>query len=143
MLCVLLTGLSIRAEQTNQEATVAESLVISTAKPLSAKEKKLREAVFSRCQEILNAPAGKYGAHPSAAVFPGPVAKDAPRISKTLKLKHVPPPAEMMPLIKPLEYSDPFSATLYSTGLYAAPGEVITVQVPAGLTGKLEVQIGC
>ena len=46
-------------------------------------------------------------------------------------------------MIKPLEYSDPFAATLYSTGLYAAPGEVITVQIPGELAGKLEVQIGC
>ena len=142
-LCALCAGLSSSAQQTNQEATAAENLVISTAKSLSAKEKKLREAVYSRCQEMLNAPAGKFGAHPSSAVFPGPVAKDTLRISKTLKMKHVPPPPEMMPLIKPLEYSDPFAATLYSTGLYAAPGEVITVQIPMEMAGKLEVQIGC
>ena len=117
LLCALCTQLSTRAEQTNQEATIAESLVISTAKPLLAKEKKLREAVYNLCKEMLNAPAGKFGAHPSAAVFPGPVAKDAPRISKTLKMKHVPPPPEMMPLIKPLDYSDPFAPYFTAWGI--------------------------
>ena len=111
-LCVSF-GLPTRADQTNQEACAAPSLVISTAKPLPVKEKVLREAVYSLCQEMLNAPAGKFPAHPSAAVFPGPVAKDAPRISRTLKLKHAPPPPDMMPLIKPLDYSSPFAPTLY------------------------------
>jgi hypothetical protein len=141
--CALCPGIPAGAQETNQAAGDTDTLIISTAKPLSAKEPTLREAVYSRCREMLDAPAGKFGAHPSAAVFPGPVAKDAPRISKTVKIKHVPPPPDMMPLIKPLDFSSPFAPTMYSTGLYAAPGEVIAVDIPGELAGKLEVQIGC
>jgi hypothetical protein len=139
----LCASLPAVAQDTNQAACTAENIVISTAKPLSTKQTQLRKALYALCQERLEAPAGKFGAHPSAAVFPGPVSTNAPRISRTLKLKHVPPPAEMMPLIKPLDYSDPFAPTMYSTGLYAAPGEVVTVTIPADLVGKLQVQIGC
>jgi hypothetical protein len=49
----------------------------------------------------------------------------------------------MLPLIKPLDYSSPFAPTMYSTGLYAAPGEVVTVTVPKELVGQVGIQIGC
>ena len=119
------------------------TIVISTAHPLAAKDKKLRQAVFDYCQQALNAPAGQYGAHPSAAVFPGLVAVGTPRISKTVTISQTPPDAAMLRLITPLDYSDQFAPTLHSTGLYAAPGEVISVEVPAAMAGQLTVQIGC
>ncbi len=140
----LLCGLPAFADTvTNAPAADPDTIIISTAHPLPVKEKKLRQAVFDRCQEMLNAPAGKFGAHPSAAVFPGPVAPGTPRISKTITLSHVPPSDAMLRLISPLDFSDPFAPTMYSTGLYAAPGEVIAVDVPAELAGKLQVKIGC
>jgi hypothetical protein len=131
------------AQPTNQLECQADTLVISAAKPLSQKESDLRRAVFDRCKEMLDAPAGKFGAHPSAAIFPGPVAKDAPRISRAVKINHVPPGPELMPLIRPLGYSSPMEPTMHSTGLYAAPGEVVTVEIPDEAVGKAAVQIGC
>ena len=139
----LLSGTAMVSAQTNIADRSAATLVISAAKPLGVSETKLRAEVYQYCETALNAPAGKYGAHPSAAVFPGAVASDAPRVVRTVKLAHVPPDAAMLRLITPLDYSDPFSPNLYSTTLYAAPGEVISVQIPEALVGKLEVQIGC
>jgi hypothetical protein len=49
----------------------------------------------------------------------------------------------LLPLIKPLEYSSPFAPTMYSTGLYAAPGEVVVVEIPRELAGKVNAKIGC
>ena len=138
---MIFPGLTALAAETSTPPV--DRLVISAAKPLETKETELRHAVFERCREMLAAPAGKFGAHPSAAVFPGPVATNAGRIAKTITVKHLPPPPEMMPLIQPLDYSSPFAPTLYSTGLYAAPGEIITVEVPGELVGKVSVQIGC
>jgi len=142
-LCSLLGPLSpsvVAAESANPSV---DTLVISATKPLDAKETELRRAVYARCREMLDAAPGKFGAHPSAAVFPGSVATNAPRIAKTITIKHLPPPPEMLPLIRPLGYSSPFAPTLYSTGFYAAPGEIITIDVPKELAGKLRVQIGC
>jgi len=140
----LLSGGWSATAQTNSEMPhPADTLVISTAHPLAVSETKLRQQVFKRCQEMLDAPAGKFGAQPSAAIFPGAVADGTPRIASTVHLQHVPPDAAMLRLITPLDYSDPFSPTLYSTALYAAPGEVVSVEIPEALVGKLEVQIGC
>lgn len=32
---------------------------------------------------------------------------------------------------------------MYSTGLYAAPGDMITIEIPQNLKNKVSVQIGC
>jgi len=64
-------------------------------------------------------------AHPRAAEFPGAVPDDAPRISQTLEV-------------------DPRVPAWHSTGLYAAPGETIAVQIPQETADKgLRVRIGC
>jgi len=123
--------------------TNAATLVVSTAHPVSVKDKALRKAVADLCKEMLDAPAGKFGAHPSSEIFPGAVSNSAPRITRSIQLSHTPPSPEMLRLIQPLDYSSPFSPNLYSTELYAAPGEVVTVTVPLELTGQLSVQIGC
>ncbi len=142
-LCFLSSGWCLPAQTHSDLANPADTLVISPAQPLAVAEKKLRQTVFARCQEMLAAPAGQFGAQPSAAVFPGPVAPGTVRIARTVKLQHVPPDAAMLRLITPLDYSDPFSPNLYSTALYAAPGEVVSVEIPEALVGKLQVQIGC
>lgn len=118
-------------------------LVISATHPLAADQVDLRKAVYALCREMLEAPAGRFGAHPSSEAFPGSVTASAPRIARTIEFCHAPPTPDLMRLIKPLEYSNPWSPILYSSGLYAAPGEVITVTTPGGLPGKLAAQIGC
>ncbi|MCX7825713.1 MAG: M60 family metallopeptidase [Verrucomicrobiae bacterium] len=63
-------------------------------------------------------------AHPSARIFPGGVPADAPRIQRKLVV-------------------DTQAPGWHSTGLYAPPGEVVTVQVPDAAAAKgLWVRIG-
>ena len=63
--------------------------------------------------------------HPSAAEFPGAVPADAPRVTRALTV-------------------DTSIPGWHSTGLYAAPGEVIRVALPAEAAALgLQVQIGC
>lgn len=57
-------------------------------------------------------PPDEVRAHPAAADFPGAVAKSARRLSRTLRV-------------------DARVPGWHSTGLYAAPGDVVTVSVPA------------
>lgn len=63
-------------------------------------------------------------AHPSAAAFPGAAPADAPRVERTVSI-------------------DPTIPDWHSTGLYAPPGEPITVRVPGGASLGLSVRIGC
>ncbi|HYR58190.1 MAG TPA: M60 family metallopeptidase, partial [Chthoniobacteraceae bacterium] len=63
---------------------------------------------------------------PAAEIFPGAVPKTAPRI-----------PSRVVPI-------DTSVPGWHSTGLYAAPGELIRVQVPAlAADKKLGIRIGC
>ena len=64
-------------------------------------------------------------AHPAADDFPGPVPADAPRISRSLTV-------------------DTAVSRWHSTGLYAAPGELVTVQAPpeAAAASGFHVRVG-
>ena len=66
---------------------------------------------------------GDTRAHPSASAFPGPVPDDAPRITQRI------------------EFNDAIPGWR-STGLYAPPGEPITVRIIEGDPNALVVQIG-
>ena len=70
-------------------------------------------------------PAESVRAYPAAADFPGAVPADAPRIVRRLTIDTVVP-------------------RWHSTGLYAAPGELVTVTVPAAAaeSGALHVRVG-
>ena len=63
--------------------------------------------------------------HPAAEDFPGPVPADAPRITRSLTIDTAVP-------------------RWHSTGLYAAPGELVTVTVPAEVAaaGGFRVRVG-
>ena len=67
-------------------------------------------------RELETLPPAQLKAHPSAAAFPGPVPADAKRESASVSV-------------------NPRVPGWHSTGLYAAPGEVVTVRVPASSTG--------
>ena len=64
-------------------------------------------------------------AHPSAADFPGPVPADAPRLERSFTI-------------------DTDVPRWHSTGLYAAPGELVTVTLPAeaATIGGFQVRVG-
>ena len=70
-------------------------------------------------------PAAEVRAHPAAADFPGSVPAGAPRVSRTVAV-------------------DTGTPRWHSTGLYAAPGEVVTVTMPASAAavGGFQVRVG-
>jgi len=70
-------------------------------------------------------PPAKMRKLPAADVFPGPVPADLPRVAETVTV----------------DLEVPF---WHSTGLYAPPGEPVTVEIAEALAGRgLEIQVGC
>ena len=87
------------------------------------------EEQFAACKQgipaLMKLPPDQVRAHPAAADFPGVPPADAPRIASTVTV-------------------DTRVPRWHSTGLYAAPGEIITATVPAGAVhAKLKLRIGC
>ncbi len=92
--------------------------------PLGAADILGRLALTLDVREALRAPAEAVGAHPAAAVYPGAVPDDAPRVSRSFEV-------------------DTSAHGWQGTGLYAAPGEVIRVELPEQVAdGALGVRIG-
>lgn len=91
------------------------------AAPLKLAEHPLACALLDL--EARRASLGDVRAHPSAAAFPGAVPDDAPRVTRRVELDAI--------------------GGWRSTGLYAAPGEAITVRVLEGDAQGLHTQIGC
>ena len=69
-------------------------------------------------------PADELPVHPSHTEFPGEVPSNATRISRTVTVN-----GTQSGLPSNFGYSNPRSSIRMSTGLYAAPGEVVTVTV--------------
>lgn len=95
---------------------------ISASLPLSPGNKQARDYAYWKCKHLNHLPPGQVTAHPAAAVFPGKVSPTAPRISRKIMIRHHPIPARMRPVTDNLLYSGKNNETMYSTGLYAAPG---------------------
>lgn len=94
-------------------------------KPVTVKQPLARLAVVLKYERVRKLPPEKVEADPSAAAFPGAVPADAERVTKTVEV----------------ECSVP---DWHSTGLYAPPGEIITVRTSAeAVSKKLAVRIGC
>ena len=76
-------------------------------------------------KKLMELPAEQLRAHPAAADFPGAVPAEAARIERSISV-------------------DTWIPRWHSTGLYAAPGELITVTIPSNaVAAKLRVRIGC
>ncbi len=74
--------------------------------------------------QLARMPVDKIKAHPAAAAYPGAVAANAKRVTKTVEIDLAVP-------------------RWHTTGLYAAPGDVIAVTMPSAALGKkLKVRIG-
>ena len=94
-------------------------------KPVSAADPMARLALTMEVEDSLRLPPGRLRPSRAAADFPGSVAPSAPRVTRTVQV-------------------DTRVPNWHSTGLYAAPGDVITVETPAKAVGKgLRVRIGC
>lgn len=93
--------------------------------PVTMESRLLDRLVMTlQVREAISAPPQKVTAHPSAASFPGSVPRDAPRVTRTVRV----------------DLSVP---GWHGTGVYAAPGEPLTVSAPAGTPGqRLRVRIG-
>ncbi|HLV81660.1 MAG TPA: M60 family metallopeptidase, partial [Chthonomonadaceae bacterium] len=108
-----------------------ETLCADQGDVIPTKEKPItREMPFARLKAVLDwqrlrrLPPDQVTAHPAAASFPGAVPAGAPRETRKVTIDtHVP--------------------EWHCTGLYAAPGEVVTTTLPAAAAGKgLQVRIG-
>ena len=104
-------------EQHAAEAVPSEAKPVTLAQPLA------RLALTLQLQELAKLPPEKIRAHPAAANFPGAVPADAPRVTRTLDIDTAVP-------------------DWHSTGLYAAPGEVIEVDAGAAAGKGLALRIG-
>ncbi len=76
-----------------------------------------RLAVSMQARNLRGLDEGRPVAHPAAARFPGSVPKAAERVTAKVTI-------------------DSSTPAWHSTGLYAAPGEAISVRLPAGIPGK-------
>lgn len=74
-----------------------------------------RAALGAEIRRLQHAPAKETTAHPASAAFPGAVPADAPRVGREVTV-------------------NPRIPDWHSTGLYAAPGECVTVTIPAACT---------
>ncbi|MBI5864787.1 MAG: hypothetical protein HZB38_09810 [Planctomycetes bacterium] len=93
-------------------------------KPLKAEDALSRLLLTLEVEQLRATPVDEVRAHPAARDFPGAVPDGAERIKRTLALR-------------------PDVPGWHSTGLYAAPGEVVSVEIPpAAERGKLEIRIG-
>ncbi|MBN2138398.1 MAG: M60 family metallopeptidase [Sedimentisphaerales bacterium] len=93
--------------------------------PLSKRRNPLARLLFSmQVQDAMQAPAEQVKAHPAAELFPGSVPAEAKAVTRSISI-------------------DTNYSGWHSTGLYAPPGKVISVEIEEDATGKgLGVQIG-
>ncbi|MDH4239902.1 MAG: M60 family metallopeptidase [Phycisphaerae bacterium] len=112
-----------------------EDSVIPTAqKQLSGDMQPDYTILSLQVRKVRDVPAEQVKTHPAAEVFPGPIGENAKPVTQTIKINtsaagwHI---------------GGERSLYWHSTGLYAVPGEVITVIVPKEVTEKgLYVRIG-
>ncbi|MFN3684263.1 MAG: M60 family metallopeptidase, partial [Fimbriimonadaceae bacterium] len=106
-------------------SAVSGAVVPSASDPVRADQPLRRIALALEVQEAITQPPERVKAHPAAAVFPGTVPAAAPRVARTIEL-------------------DGRRAGWISTGLYAAPGEKLTVETQPQAAGLgLSLRIGC
>jgi hypothetical protein len=99
-------------------------LATLASRPIKATDPLARLLFTLKLQESRNLPAEKVTASPAAAAFPGSVPADAPRVTREVRVNAAIP-------------------EWHSTGVYAAPGDHLTIEVPEELAGKgLQVRIG-
>lgn len=101
-----------------------DELVPTAHKPMTDDQPLLRTLLAAQIAELESIPAAKVIAHPAATFFPGGVPVDAPRVDRTITLPRVP--------------------GWRSTGLYAAPGEAVTITMAAPADDPaVSIRIGC
>jgi hypothetical protein len=97
----------------------------SHERPLKPSDSDAWLAVSFQAAQLRTLPPEKITAHPAASLFPGAVPVSAPRIHSTVEIETAVPDWQ-------------------STGLYAAPGDLVRVRIPEkARSAGLKVRIGC
>lgn len=105
-------------------STQAGSIVPSPQEPVKTDNILGRLSIAMQTREAQSAPPAQVRAHPAGAIFPGAVPDDAPTVTRKLEI-------------------DTKKPGWHSTGLYAAPGALLTATVPASAAAqKLKIRIG-
>lgn len=140
----LLICTRVSAQKKNQTIT-PENIIISPENPLPVKDSALRSEVAKWCiQQLREKDYRKIEAQPSSDYFPGKVKEGYQFINKTVKVEHKKISNALIPIVSKLDYSSPWANTMYSTGMYALPGQYVEIVIPKNLTDKnLSIQIGC
>ncbi len=99
------------------------AVLASEKRPLKAADVLGRVLMTLRVEREMEAGPEEVGVDPAAAEFPGAVEADAPRVTREVEVDLAVP-------------------GWHSTGLYAAPGEAVRVEVVEGKTSGLGLQIG-
>ncbi|MFN7019906.1 MAG: M60 family metallopeptidase [Phycisphaerales bacterium] len=103
----------------------AAELAPTAERPITSREPLRRLLLAASIERDRRLRADEVRPHPSAASFPGKVAGSSQRATRSLRI-------------------DPSVAGWHSTGLYAAPGEVVNVVIPHEHVPRgLRVRIGC
>lgn len=103
---------------------------ISPAHPLVHTDTALRNEIL-KWSEGITTPNKLFPAHPSAVNFPGAVKAGSEVGSVTFHFLHKQADVAQSKAAKKFAFAHPKENTLYSTGLYAAPGEAIRVNRPS------------
>jgi hypothetical protein len=107
------------------EANVSASAMPTEKKPVGSNNGLAKVVLAYQVHKCQSLPPEQVTAHPAATNFPGAVPRDAQRVSEQIVVQTKIP-------------------RWHSTGLYAAPGELITVSIPASASdAKLRLRIGC
>lgn len=141
-ICLLI----LRANGQDKSISVTpENIIITPENPLAVKDTALRESVANWCiKQLKESDYKKIKAHPSSDFFPGKVKDGYEFTGRTIKISHQKISASLIPVVSKLDYSSPWANTMYSTGMYAVPGEYVEVIIPKALKDKnISVQIGC
>ena len=114
----------------------------SEQQPVSADDVIARLAAGLFVSEHSHTPAESVRAHPAAADFPYLVPTDAPRITRSVTIHTEAMQGHLPDMHNP--YAQPGAPRRHSTGMYAAPGELVTVTVPNEVAeaGDLHVRVG-
>jgi hypothetical protein len=99
------------------------SAIPSAKTPLKKNKPLDRVLLTLELSQLTQTPVDKIKAHPAAADFPGAIPAGAKRVQRKISVDTTVP-------------------GWHSTGLYAGPGEVITVTVPDASVGKVRIRIG-
>lgn len=141
-ICLLIFNANAQDKNT---ITTPANIIITPENPLSVKDSSLRDAVAKWCIEQLKEnDYKKIKAHPSSDIFPGKLKEGYAFSNKTIRIDHKKISDALIPIVSKLDYSSPWANTMYSTGLYAVPGQYVEIIIPKELVDKgLRVQIGC